>query len=33
METPRGAKASVRPRNALAFGGSPAAPGKRNVFS
>src|SRR5699024_3758107 len=32
METPAGAKASVRPRSALAHGGSPAARGKRSVF-
>ncbi|MBP1968166.1 hypothetical protein J2Z83_000258 [Virgibacillus natechei] len=32
MKTPAGGKASVRPRSALARGGSPAARGKRNVF-
>ena len=31
-KTPGGEKASVRPRSALAQGGSPAAPGKRSVF-
>ncbi len=31
-ETPGGGKASVRPRRAVARGGSAAAPGKRSVF-
>ena len=31
-ETPAGAEASVRPRSALAYGGSPAARGKRSIF-